>query len=736
MSKTDKIRKKTSAELGNKLLKIGRGGALISILLYILAMVAVVFMFIAAIEMYATFAVNEKFNSRIDQFRLLMDVYRSKSDEPDRFDSFDEMGVVYYVVDKDGSVIHINGEDSRVKDEGSDLYDFVFVKGSGHDAAVYENHVKDNDDYDLESSKLDLRFYQDVRTKNYIRIDEETFIVDFKKILKDDTIEDQFKDEGEISVPFWFSYEVGNGETFFMKTAISAKTSDIVFLLAVALILAFILFVILIAVLVRIISNIRKNKKMTKLLFMDNISLDHNWLWFLIKGQEELRRRRNASTQYAVVNMVFVNYRNYVLCHSLEDGHKFLCRIYDELSFSCVKGELCAHSTSSNFPMLLKVKDKDSLKKRLESMIKKLEKIDSDHGFGFHAGVCLIQDNKGCDLDTEYNNASSARMKLEGTDGSGIAFFDADLVEEQKWIDSVQESQQAAIDNEEFVVYYQPKYDPRTNSLRGAEALIRWDSPKYGFVSPGRIIPIFEKNGFITEIDHYMLRKVAQDQKAWLDQGFKCVPVSVNVSRAHFSETDLAEQIRDIIDKERCPHDLIEIELTESAFFDDQKAMVTTISNLQKYGFKVSMDDFGSGYSSLNSLKDLPLDVLKLDAGFFRGNNSEDGRDRIVVSEALKLARLLNMKTVAEGVEEKDQVDFLATEGCDMIQGYYFAKPMPGEEYKAKMEIENRIIARVSDNDDEAVTAGPAEDPSVVVSGDASDDQVSDDGGSMPGASV
>ncbi|MBP0972475.1 MAG: EAL domain-containing protein, partial [Oscillospiraceae bacterium] len=290
------------------------------------------------------------------------------------------------------------------------------------------------------------------------------------------------------------------------------------------------------------------------------------------------------------------------------------------------------------------------------------------------------------DIEREYSNACAARASLEGTDDAAAAYFDAKMVEEQKWIDTVQTMQESALAQEEFVVYYQPKYDPRTNELRGAEALIRWQSPEHGFISPGRFIPIFEKNGFITEIDHYMLQHVARDQRRWLEQGFRCVPVSVNVSRAHFIESDLAEQIRDLVDAEGTPHELIEIELTESAFFDDKKAMIRTILRLKEYGFAVSMDDFGSGYSSLNSLKDMPLDVLKLDAEFFRGEEAGTDRGEIVVSEAIKLAKNLHMRTVAEGVEVKEQVDFLASQGCDMIQGYYFAKPMPGAEYEGRMK--------------------------------------------------
>ena len=182
-----------------------------------------------------------------------------------------------------------------------------------------------------------------------------------------------------------------------------------------------------------------------------------------------------------------------------------------------------------------------------------------------------------------------------------------------------------------------------------------------------------------------MISHVARDQKEWLDQGMDCVPVSVNVSRAHFIEKDLADQIRNMVDNAGAPRRLIEIELTESAFFDDKAAMIETINKLKSYGFAVSMDDFGSGYSSLNSLKDMPLDVLKLDAEFFRGENAEE-RGEIVVSEAIKLGKQLNMRIVAEGVEDRSQVDFLAEKGCDMIQGFIFDKPIAKGEFIERLK--------------------------------------------------
>ena len=198
----------------------------------------------------------------------------------------------------------------------------------------------------------------------------------------------------------------------------------------------------------------------------------------------------------------------------------------------------------------------------LQNMIKELEKTNNGHKFTFQAGVALIdvclrrgrvRRRKNVNLEKDYNDACSARETMEHSEDSGIVFYDDKLMEEQKWIDAVNEHQEKALLNEEFLVYYQPKYSPDTNELKGAEALIRWQSPEYGFVSPGRIIPIFERNGFITEIDHYMISHVARDQRRWLDKGYKCVPVSVNVSRAHFIEEDLAEQIRDMVDAAGAP---------------------------------------------------------------------------------------------------------------------------------------------------------------------------------------
>ena len=538
-----------------------------------------------------------------------------------------------------------------------------------------------------EDEDYDFTYYPD-QNGTLIIVEENVIKPDINEILLHAPLEFFKKLENKETnyIPYWTAFNVKKGtEIIAFKTYHELSLKDVGYFALYFVSAYFLVSLIFILFVANILRTHKNNRNMRKLVFRDNITGNHNWFWFALNSKNIIRKRR-GNTQYAIVSLSFIGYRNYVLCHSVDAGERTLINLWKTIEVFLDKNELCAHSTASNFPMLIKAANEDAARTRLERIIKSLETIGGDHDFKFHAGVYMIDPKikKNADIDLLYNNASTARMTLEDSDDTGIAFFDNKLVEDTKWIDRVTERQREAVEKEEFKVYYQPKYDPRTNELMGAEALIRWISDDMGFVSPGKFIPIFEKSGFITEIDHYMVTHVARDQKKWLDAGMKCVPISVNISRAHFAETNLAEQIKDMVDKEGAPHDLIEIELTESAFFDDKKVMLATIRKLKEYGFLVSMDDFGSGYSSLNSLKDMPLDILKLDAGFFSGDKDNE-RTEIVVSEALQLAKKLNMTTVAEGVEDQAQVDFLAAEGCSMIQGYYYAKPMPKEEYELRI---------------------------------------------------
>ncbi|WP_173472127.1 putative bifunctional diguanylate cyclase/phosphodiesterase [Eubacterium ruminantium] len=650
------------------------------------------------------YILDNKLNSEYQYIESMYKVYNKSAsiDENEVYKFLDEYNRDYYIKDKEGKVIHQKG-DITSSNKNEELYI------SGHDENVTACMDNEVDVFYTKDKNLRIKLGEILDIIN----DEDSYssvvVARRKKKVDNQSVQDSAEDKPagedmddlnddevyEINLPIWMIYRSENNDNvMYVKAIISVRERDFIIFIVVIILISLAMVTFFIAMFIRMIGNIHRQRKITNYFFKDVVTGGRNWTWFLIKGEQLLMKKNALKQKYAVVNIILQKYRNYCLCHSVEEGEKLLQNVNRIISTDIKKDEICSHSTSSNFALILKYDDVEELKKRIREWIDRIYDENTGHRFGFQTGISLIGKSvdesgkpvkrRNFNLEDEYNNACTARNTLPEAEENGIAFFDNSLLEEEKWIDLVQENQERAIRNEEFIVYYQPKYNPRTNELQGAEALIRWNSHELGFVSPGKFIPIFEKNGFITNIDHYMISHVAKDQKRWLDEGLKCVPVSVNVSRAHFVESDLAEQIRDIVDKAGTPHEYIEIELTESAFFDDKDAMIRTINKLKEYGFSVSMDDFGSGYSSLNSLKDMPLDVLKLDAEFFRGDE-KNGRGKIVVSEAIKLARNLKMKTVAEGVEVKEQVDFLAGEGCDMIQGFYYAKPMPGEEYREKM---------------------------------------------------
>ena len=544
-----------------------------------------------------------------------------------------------------------------------------------------------------------------------------------------------------LDIPFWIAEDVGFTNTrLYCKAYFSVDASDLIFLAAITVSILVMILGMSFMLIYHIVGSIVRQRKMTNLFFMDDVTGGRNWMWFMIKGEQLLQKPYTQRSNFAMINISFIKYRNFCMCHSIKEGEDILAKVDKLLVKDIEKNDLCAHNSSANFAVLMRFNNEEQLHSFLEKLLKDLEIVDGIHKFSFHIGVSVIREwhdvrkwwllrRRMADLEKEYNNACTARETLVDNDNSAIAFFDERMIQEQRWLDIVQENQQRALQDEEFVVFYQPKYDPKTDRLCGAEELIRWESPVYGFKGPDTIIPIFEKNGFITEIDTYMIRRVARDQKEWVDKGYACVPVSVNVSRAHFAESNLAQQIRDLVDAEQAPHELIEIELTESAFFDDKTALVSTIKKLKEFGFVVSMDDFGAGYSSLNSLKDMPLDVLKLDAEFFRGD-SEDGRGEIVISEALQLAKKLHMRTVAEGVEAREQVDFLAEKGCDMIQGYYYSKPLPKSDFESCLKEEMQKVAaekeekEKEEKDKEEKAAGEVKTDEETENGEGPEEEV------------
>lgn len=492
-----------------------------------------------------------------------------------------------------------------------------------------------------------------------------------------------YTDRMLLQVNVWFVNESEeNRQNIFVKNRIEIKESEMksfIVFTAMTLILILVFFGYFI---IFIIGLFRDQRKLTQLLYLDPVTGGNNWTYLKAKGERFIKKIKHNRIKYALVHVKMNKYQSFCTCYGVKEGNELLELIYTVLQQCIGKKEVAVHYARADYAMLLKYDTKEALEKRLENILVELGAIRPGQRLEFNMGVYEINDIH-TDIDAMYNNSSIARSSLNEDGEKKICWYSEEMQKQQLWERTVEDKMEKALICKEFHVYLQPKYSPKEEVLSGAEALVRWISPEEGFIPPNRFIPIFEKNGFILKLDDYMISEVARQQAQWISEGKKVVPISVNVSRAHFTQDDLAEHICRLVDQYNVPHEVIELELTESAFFEDKEVLLGTVRKLRGYGFTVSMDDFGAGYSSLNSLKELPLDVIKLDAEFFRGAD-DTGKGKIIVNETIDLAKKLDMRTVAEGIETKEQVDFLADLGCDLIQGYYFAKPMPIQEFEQK----------------------------------------------------
>lgn len=279
----------------------------------------------------------------------------------------------------------------------------------------------------------------------------------------------------------------------------------------------------------------------------------------------------------------------------------------------------------------------------------------------------------------EKANIAHRRAKRTGTE---VCVYDQTLIQQllrQRGIESRMHDAMAA---GEFKVYLQPKYALSTEVVAGAEALVRWVNSDGAVTYPGDFIPIFEQNGFILTLDFYMFEETCKILRHWLEEGRHPVPVSVNFSRLHLFDEGFVHHLCLLADQYAIPHGLLEVELTESVMFGQETLFLTVLEELHHHGFILSMDDFGAGYSSLGLLKNLPVDVLKIDRSFF-SSNQDKLREKSIIESIMALAKKLGIYTVAEGVEEQQHIDLLREVGCDMVQGYYYARPMPADQFDA-----------------------------------------------------
>lgn len=420
----------------------------------------------------------------------------------------------------------------------------------------------------------------------------------------------------------------------------------------------------------------------------DELTGIYNKRMFLQKTEEMLNRY--PEEPFAFIHFDIYQFHLVNQFYGMDEADRLLQYIADQLAHLTESFTKVTYGRylADVFCFCVPYKDRESVIQMIEQIRENINQYPIEHVLLPVFGICVIEQNRYGEHDPDKpqihmisDQANLAAKQCKGNYIQNYSFYDTSmseqLVKEQKIINTMK----TAMAQEQFVLYIQPKYDLHTNMIDGGEVLVRWMVPEKGMVPPGDFIPVFERNGFIMKLDYYVWEHACQIIRRWLDQGREPFPISVNISRVSLYNYKLADVILELVRKYNIEPRLLQLELTESAYTSNPDMIKHTMSQLQKYGFCILMDDFGSGYSSLNTLKDIVVDILKIDMKFL-SDSDVPGRGENILASVVRMAKWLDMPVIAEGVEKESQVAFLRSIGCEFVQGYYFAKPMPIQEYE------------------------------------------------------
>ena len=401
-----------------------------------------------------------------------------------------------------------------------------------------------------------------------------------------------------------------------------------------------------------------------------------------------------APEEYSVISLDINNFRYIGDTFGLDISERVLQVFAEHLQETLPEDSMFCRNYADNFFVLIKANFRPILEDYVltaTNIQPKLSHLLPEHyQLEFSAGVYVIDDMSE-KVDTMLENANMARhIGKFGLNPNRITYFTKEMRHDSEHDKNVTLDMNRAFNEHEFEVFFQPKFNFQTGEVIGAEALIRWNHKTKGLLPPAQFVPLFEKNGFIQKIDMLVFERVCQ----FLDKYNKSGPdgscprpitISCNLSRAQLYNPDVAKKYTELASKYQIKPSKIEIELTESLMMDNKERLLRAMNEIKNAGFEISVDDFGSGFSSLALLKDLPANVIKLDKEFLNTNDNNE-KEQIIINSIISMAKQLKITTVAEGVEDATQSELLKTMGCDIVQGYYYAKPMPQSDYEALLK--------------------------------------------------
>lgn len=427
--------------------------------------------------------------------------------------------------------------------------------------------------------------------------------------------------------------------------------------------------------------NVRRRQELFRLAYKDSITGGDNFSNF----KEKAKKYENTEGYVIALDISEFKLVNNVCGNA--SGDEVLKVIWDVILANCNDNEQAARVNADRFVIFWIESSKKTVTYRIEKLINEIEGISEQLSVPrLYPVIGIRAVEKLDDADKRYGEALRAKSLIKNRRDRHYAFYDEidyDTIVENKKLENGFEK---ALADKKFEVWYQPKFNSHTGKIVGSKALIRWRADDGSLISPGRFIPLFEKNGNIIRLDEYVFREVCRQQKEWQKEGIQILPVSVNISRFSLYYSNVVEKYERIINYYDVDHKYVQIEITESAIIENT-VIVELIQKFHDAGFDILLDDFGSGYSSLASLNQMPFDTIKLDKSLVDYVGNENGEK--LLKFIVQLVQSLGMKITAEGVEYKEQLDFLENLNCDDIQGFYFSKPLMLADFSAKLTENN-----------------------------------------------
>ncbi|MEG0691796.1 MAG: EAL domain-containing protein [Oscillospiraceae bacterium] len=433
-------------------------------------------------------------------------------------------------------------------------------------------------------------------------------------------------------------------------------------------------------------THIHTKFKLENLAYVDSLTQVSTLAKFYIDAIQVLKHANPS--EYMLVHLDLNNFKYINNSFGYDVGDKVLIAITEHFIENKGKNEILARIGADNFIFLSKSLSGNDLLERFQIICNVNEHISDilpkRYHLVFSVGTYVITDTS-MEISSMLDKANIARKSVKGSHFNSITEYTQEMDRQVEWEKEVTLSMQNALDNHEFEVYLQPKYRLEDEHIISTEALVRWSHPKKGVLAPGMFISLFEQNGFIQKVDFYMFEQVCILIQKWQQLNPDCdtISISVNLSRLHLNNPHLVEDLIAFTQKYEVSPEYIEIELTESLVFLNSELLIRIMHQLKEAGFQISIDDFGSGYSSLNLLKDLPVDIIKIDKAFLE-EAADTNRGQRIIASIIEMTKKLNLVTVAEGVETREQMVLLYHMGCDIAQGYYYAKPMPVSEFETR----------------------------------------------------